>query len=67
MGTAGLHANIVNNGSKSMNEQGGWSITDGSFALRHRHRAPGPQRGARCGDDTVVCATAAYAPPVRAA
>ena len=32
IGTAGLHAGIINNGVKSVNEHGGWSLTDGSFA-----------------------------------
>jgi hypothetical protein len=31
IGTAGLHAGIINNGLKSANEQGGLSLTDGSF------------------------------------
>ncbi|MCW2920239.1 MAG: hypothetical protein JWL76_113 [Thermoleophilia bacterium] len=32
IGTAGLHAGIVNNGLKSLDDKTSWSLTDGSFA-----------------------------------
>lgn len=64
IGTTGLHVNNINNGLKSMHEQGGWSLTDGSLARGLTSWLLGRNAAARAAASTPSYLPApAYSPP----